>query len=513
MTNHRRRNFLRNSMLGSLGLTSVSHWPGMKKATAAKKRILVAHFYDETNTFINERLTLEDVKRTALFGNDFLRAGGMVHGTVGTALDGFVDCAEMYDVDLIGSIFVQGNHRMMTEEVFDFVMNHILDSLDKNAVDAVYLSTHGAGCTEGHDDLEGDALQLIRNKVGPDIPIAFTMDLHCTITRLMVEVADIASVYRTYPHIDAFETGYEAASILMATLFGKVKPVLAMRKIPLMIGPPVNVLTADEPMRRVYQRAKEIQRNQPGLLSCCPAHGFMQQDVPEQGAAVIVTADGDKVLAQKAADEVAELMYSFRQQFWIDLPGPAETIEMAKRAQRPVAISDSGDNIGAGGAGDGTHLLHEILRQGVKSAFVQMYDPPSAKIAYEAGTGATVSLQIGARSSPLYGTPVPVKGIVTAVSKAADPWHQAAVVELDGVTILLNSKRIGPDDQTNIRAMGIRPESFQMCVCKGGFAFRPQYPPSIYDYILSMTPGYSSPVLSSFEWKQIPRPIYPLDKI
>jgi microcystin degradation protein MlrC len=509
----KRRAFLRSSILGSLGLATVSQMITSNRGGAPKKRILVAHFSDETNTFINEQLTLDEVKKRVLFGNDIFRSGGMVHGTVGTALDGFVDCAEMYNVELIGSISVQGNHRIMTEAVFDFVMDHILDALDQQQVDGVYLSAHGAGCTIGHDDLEGEAMQLIRKKVGPDIPIAFTMDLHCTITQLMTEVADIVSVYRTYPHIDAFETGFEAASIMMATLFGKVKPVLAMRKIPLMIGPPVNVLTAEDPMRQVYQRAREIQRTISGILSCCPAHGFMQQDLPEQGAGVIVTGDGDKALAQKVADEVADLMFSFREEYWIDLPGPAETIQMAKQSNRPVAISDSGDNIGAGGAGDGTHLLREILQQGVQSAFIQLYDPISAKMAFEAGAGASVSLELGARSSPLYGTPVPVKGIVKAVSEAKDPWHQAACIVVDGVTILLNTRRIGPDDQTNVRAMGIYPEKYRMCVCKGGFAFRPQYPPSIYDYILSATPGYSSPDLSTFEWKRIPRPIYPLDKI
>ncbi|MBK8503241.1 MAG: M81 family metallopeptidase [Saprospiraceae bacterium] len=513
MKTNRRRTFLHTSVFGSLGLVALPQFISKSRGGAPKKRILVAHFSDETNTFINEQLTLNEVKKRALFGNDFLHTGGMVHGTVGTALDGFVDCAEMYNVDLIGSIFVPGNHRIMTEEVFDFVMGHILDSLDKHEVDGVYLSAHGAGCTIGHDDLEGEAMQMIRKKVGPDIPIAFTMDLHCTITKLMAEVADIVSVYRTYPHIDAFETGYEAASIMMATLFGKVKPVLAMRKIPLMIGPPINVLTAEDPMRQVYQRAKELQRTVPGILSCCPAHGFMQQDVPEQGAGVIVTCDGDRGLAQKVADEVANLMCSFREQYWIDLPGPAETIEMAKKAERPVAISDSGDNIGAGGAGDGTHLLQEILRQGVRSAFIQLYDPISAKKAFDAGVGATISLEVGSRSSPLYGSPVPIKGKVTKVSEVNDSWHQAARVEVDNVTLLLNTKRIGPDDQANVRGMGIYPEKYQMCVCKGGFAFRPQYPPSIYDYILSATPGFSSPDLSTFEWKRIPRPIYPLDKI
>ncbi len=505
-----RRSFLQTTAAGSIlsGLGWSLKAAGKK---APKKRIMVGHFFDETNTFIKKPLTLEEVKKSAQYGNDFLRSSGMVHGTVGTSLDGFVNVSDKFDVELIGSISVQGNHRIMTEEVYDYVTGHFLETLDHHEVDAIYLSFHGAGCTIGHDDLEGETMQLLREKVGPEVPIVFTMDLHCTLTKLMTETGDAASIYRTYPHIDAFETGQEAASILMGTLFGKIKPVMAVSKIPLMIGPPLNVVTSDEPMRRVYEKAKMMQRTIPGVLACCPAHGFMQQDLPEQGAGVLVTTDGDRELAQKLADELAALMFSFREQYWTELPGPAESIRMAKKSERPVAIADSGDNMGAGGAGDGTHLLREIFQQNVENAFVQLYDEEAALQAFNAGVGATVTLEVGGKSDPMYGPPVPVTGKVVSVSKEGDSWHPSARVDVKGVSILLNTKRIGPNDQTNVRAMGIFPENYRMTVCKGGFAFRPQYPATVYDYVLSATPGYSSPDLTTFEWKKIPRPIYPLD--
>jgi microcystin degradation protein MlrC len=475
---------------------------------------MVGTFSDETNTFINERRTLEDVKKDAKYGAEVFKKGGrMVHGTVGGCMDGFVDLMEMYDIELVGSIEVHGNHRIMTEEVFDYVTGYMLDTLERNPVDAVYLSLHGGGCTIGHDDLEGDTLALIRKKVGPDIPIVFTMDLHCTVTPLMTEAADAVSVYRTYPHIDAFECGYEIASILMATIFGTVKPVMAVKKIPLMIGPPLNVVTSDMPMKLVYDRAREMQRTIPGVLTCCPCHGFMQQDIPTQGAGILVTADGDRELAQKLADELGDLMFQYRKDYWVHLPGTAEAVKLAMKSDRPAAIADGGDNIGAGGAGDGTHLLREILKQGVDSAFVQIYDAESAQKAYDAGIGSMVTLDVGGKSDPMYGPPVTVTGKVSGVSKEGDPWHPAARIEVKGVTILLNTKRIGPDDQTNVRAMGIYPEKYRMTVCKGGFAFRPQYPASIYNYVLCASPGYSSPDLTTFTWKRIPRPIYPLDNI
>ncbi len=513
-----RRNALRKTAGMGAGLAALAGSCGSGQGPAVlsgRKRIMVGAFSDETNTFINDRRTLDVVEKSARFGDDVWHKGGrMVHGTVGGTMDGFVDCMEMFDVEFVGSIAVGGNHRIMTEEVFDYVTGHMLDTLDKNQVDAVYLSMHGAGCTIGHDDLEGETLALIREKVGPDIPIVYTLDLHCTLTELMAESADAVSIYRTYPHIDAFECGYEVASILAGTMYGKLKPVQAIKRIPLMIGPPLNVVTSDEPMKSIYGHAKTLQRFTPGVLTCCPAHGFMQQDIPTQGAAVMVTADRDRELAQKLADELGEMMFEHRKDFWIDLPGPAESIRMAMRPNdKSFAISDSGDNIGAGGAGDGTILLREIFRQGATSAFVQMYDPEAAKKAFEAGEGATVSLEVGGKSDPMYGPPVEMTGKVTRVSEEGHRGHPAVRVDTKGVTVLINSRLIGPNDQSNVRAMGIYPEEYKMTVCKGGFAFRPQYPPDTYDYILAATPGYSSPDLTTFTWNRIPRPIYPLDDI
>ena len=509
----KRRQFLKSAGLATLAATTGACAPSTSGNQSTPKRIMVAKFFDETNTFIPENHTLEMVKENAVYGNDMLTQKGMVHGIPGTSLDGFRDVMEMFDVELIGSISVSGDYRLMTADVFDYVTGHMIDTLDQNEVDGIYVSMHGAGVTEAHDDLEGDTLELLRNKVGPDIPIVFTLDLHSTLTEKMARNADAVSIYRTYPHTDAYDVGYEVGAILIGTLIGKIKPVIAVKHIPLLIGPPLNVVTADMPIRQVYDKAREMQRTIPGVLTCCPAHGFMQQDVPNAGAGVMVTVDQDLDLAQRLADELAELMFSFRKDYWIDLPGPEETIRLAQKSDKPVAISDSGDNIGGGGAGDGTHLLREILNQQVKSAFVQIYDPKATLKAFEAGEGASISLEVGGWSDKMYGPPVPISGKVTKLSVDSDPWHKAARIDHHGVTVLLNTKRIGPNDQANVRGMGIIPENYQMTVCKGSFAFRPQYPESIFNYIMSATPGYVSADLETFDWKRVNRPIYPLDDI
>ena len=512
MKNSTRRKFIKSAGLATLAAGTAACNASSPTGDSPKK-ILVAKFFDETNTFIPEKFTLEMAKERAIYGQDMLEVKDMVHGIPGTSLDGFMDVMEMFDVSLIGSISVKGDYRLITEETFDYVTGYILDTLDKHQVDGIYLSMHGAGVAEAHHDMEGDTLELVRNKVGPEIPIVFTLDLHSTLTEKMAKNANAVSIYRTYPHTDAYEVGYEVGAILMGALLGNIKPVIAVKHIPLLIGPPLNVVTADMPMKQVYDKAKEMQRTIPDVLTCCPAHGFMQQDVPTAGAGVMVTTNQNHELAQELADELADLMWSFREQYWIKLPSPEETIKMAMQSEKPVAISDSGDNIGGGGAGDGTHLLREILKQKATSAFVQIYDPKAAKQAYDAGLDATVNLQVGGWSDKLYGPPVEITGKVTRLSKETDAWHQSARVDIGGITVLLNTKRIGPNDQANARGMGIYPEDYQMTVCKGSFAFRPQYPESTFNYVMSATPGFVSADLKTFDWKNVQRPIYPLDDI
>jgi len=206
------------------------------------------------------------------------------------------------------------------------------------------------------------------------------------LTPLMAEMADFMTVYRTYPHMDMAERGREAAFIMKRILNGEINPVMAVSKQPLLIGPPHNVLPHDLPMKKVMDRAREMERDIPGIIAACPAQGFMQQDVPYAGTGVVVTADNNRDLAQKCADELGDMMFSYRNEYIVDLPDPAETIRLAALSDNPpVSIADSGDNIGGGTPGDGVALLHEILKQGVDSAFVPLWDPEAALKAAEAG--------------------------------------------------------------------------------------------------------------------------------
>ena len=491
------------------------------------KRILIGSILHETNTFNPKMTGIEDFKiRGLLYCDEVIKK----RRNTNTEIGGFIEMLEKNGIGMIPTVhaspFPSG---LVTAEALDTVLGVILDTLDRKQADGVLLALHGAMVSQDHDDGEGYILKRIREKVGCNIPVVCTLDLHATLTQQMAENTDAVTIYRTYPHMDMAERGKEAAQMMMSILNGEINPVVAIAKRPLLIGPPQNVLPVDMPMKLIMERAREMERDIPGVIAACPAHGFMQQDVPCAGVGAAVTTDNNSELAKKCAEELADMLFSYRKEYLVELPDPAETIYRAMKSDKPpVAIADSGDNVGAGTPGDGTALLHEILNQGVDSAFVQIWDPESARMAAEAGVGYMVTLNVGGKSDPLYSPPVNVTGKVRAITDGQylnraglgycagviDNMGLSARIDVEGITIVLTSISASPNNLMHAHSIGVYPEDYRMTVCKGGLAFREAYkPPVANTYIQSDTPGYSSPNLNNFTFTKIKRPLFPLDDI
>lgn len=491
------------------------------------KRVMIGGMSHETNMFNPVPIGLEEFRiRGLYFGEEIVEKRRNTNSEAG----GFIESLERNGIGIVPSAYGHAMPAgMVKEEVFDTILNAMTDTLRRTPVDGILLTLHGAMVGEKHEDGEGYILERLRQTVGPDIPIVITLDFHATLTPLMAANTTAMTVYRTYPHMDMAERGREAGEIMDRILKGEIKPVMALSKPPLMVGPPHNVLPHDMPMKLVMDEARRMEQEIPGVVAACPSQGFMQQDVPHAGAGVIVTTDHDPELARKLADRLGNMMMEHRREFIVDLPDPAETIRLAMKVERPpVAIADSGDNIGGGTPGDGTALLHEIIRQGVDSAFVPLWDPAAAKTAAEAGVGSTVTLEVGGKSDPLYGPPVKITGKVRAVTDGVylnRAWggysagvvdNQGLSVRIDagGITILLTTYAMSPNNIMHANSVGIYPEDYRMSVCKGGLAFREAYkPPVVNTYIQSDTPGYSSSNLNNFTFTRIRRPMFPLDEI
>src|SRR5688500_6666795 len=94
-------------------------------------------------------------------------------------------------------------------------------------LDMVLLNMHGAMVADGYDDCEGDLLACTRAIVGPKTVIGGELDLHCHISQLMIDSADVLITYKEYPHIDHAERAAEVFTICADAAAGKIKPVMA----------------------------------------------------------------------------------------------------------------------------------------------------------------------------------------------------------------------------------------------------------------------------------------------
>jgi len=469
----------------------------------------------------------------ALQGQNMLQARRGTNSEVGGMLA--VLEAEQ-DLELVPSIYAHATPAgYVTREAVEYVLGAWLEALSQQPVDGVCLALHGAMTATGIDDAESYLLERLRQALGPGVPIVASMDLHATLTPEMAHFLDALTIYRTYPHMDMAERGREAARILVRTLAGDIRPTMAVAKRPLLVCPPQNVLPGAEPMASIMARARQMEAENPKVIAACPAHGFAQQDVPWAGVGAAVTTDGAPELAHELAEELAEMLFAHRDEYQVALPDAAQAIKLAKEhPQPPVAIADSGDNIGGGTPGDGTALLSEILRQGVDSALVHLVDAQAAQAAAAAGIGGQITLAVGGRSDPLYGPPVKVTVVVRALTDGVylnRAWggYSAGVVsnmglsarlELmidqhgSGVTLIVSSQTYSPNNILHAKSLGVYPEDYRMTVCKGGLAFREAYkPPVANSYIQADTPGYSSSDLDRFAYRRVRRPIAPLDDL
>src|SRR5246127_1252274 len=277
-------------------------------------------------------------------------------------------------------------HRFFVE-LLDTIRHRLTTAL---RVDAVYICSHGAGLTTEEDDPDGVLFEMVREIVGPDVPIAATLDLHANVSERMVQSIDVFIGYRTNPHLDMRERGAEAAGAIREML-GGVKPQRVLIRLPI-VPPTVTLLTAAGPYAEMIDLGQR--RISPEIMNVSAMGGFAFADAPECGLSVVVTARRDKRAAEKLAREIAELGWANRARFYARLTPLDEAVEKALAVGRDPALGalafpDVADNPGGGGRGNTIFLLRAFYEAGVAGALLGVfYDPPLAAEAHRHGIGA-----------------------------------------------------------------------------------------------------------------------------
>jgi microcystin degradation protein MlrC len=485
-------------------------------------RLFLAMFSHETNTFSTiptDRAQFE--ARGLHYGGEVLET---FRGT-GTCLGGMIEAAERGGATLVPSVAAAASPAgRVTADIYRDVKARILaDLAAAGRLEGVLLDLHGAMVPEGMDDGEGDIITAVRERVGPAVPIAVTLDFHTNLSAAMVRHATLLHGYKTYPHVDMAERGAEAGRRLLEVIAGRIHPTAAFRKPPLL--PPLGSQgTARGPMRRLYDEAARMER-EPGVLSVSIFPGFPLADIPDAGLGVYVATDADPAAAERHAEALAHAAWEQRREFVHSaLPVPDAVARALAAPGGPIVLADMADNTGGGAAGDGTEILRELLRVGARSAVVAcLWDPAAARECAAAGVGARVTLDVGGRVDDRHGAPLRVTGTVRTLSDGrfvhAGPMMRGlagrlgttAVLDVDDVKVILISYRWQTLDPEMIRFVGLDPSREKILVVKSTIHYRAAFEPLAKEIIEVDAPGLSSSNLLRFPFRRIRRPIFPLD--
>ncbi len=483
-------------------------------------RVAVGGIMQETNTFCAVPATMLDFGPGVRRGEEILSA----YGGTRTPIGGFLDAVRAQSLIPVPTYFAHATSSGLTERrTFDALVGELVEALKAALpVGGILLALHGAMAADGVPDADGEIVRRVREVVGSDTPISVEVDFHANISRDLVEGADLLVGYDTYPHVDTYERGVEAGTLLARLHRGEIRPVRARVAPPLLLVPQ-SQFTARPPMKALFAEAHRLEA-EPGMISVTVAGGFCYADVPHAGLAVVAVADGDSERAEAAARRVADLAWAERDRFAIKNVSVDEGVARAVAAPRgPVLLVDVGDNIGGGGPGDGTILLRALMDAKATGTVVAIADREAVAAAINAGVGAQVRTSVGGKVDRRHGDPVPITGRVRAITDgryvnkgpymtgARVQMGHCAVVEVDGIELLLTERRTSPFDLEQLRSVGIEPTQQRFIVVKAAIAWRAAYEPIAAEIIEVDTPGVTSTNLTQFSFVHLRRPIYPLD--
>lgn len=489
-------------------------------------RIVAGGISHETSTFAKSPTTVADF--AAGFG--LYRGPAVIERFRGTniCMGGFIDGADQHGFEIVPLLWTFAYPSgLIPRTDYDALKNEFLDRLNSarldGPVDGVLLDLHGAMVVEGIDDGDGDLIAAVRQAVGPACPIVVTFDLHGNHTQLRVSAATAIVGFDTYPHVDMAERGREAADLIVRTIRGEIRPVMAIRQMPFFWSAATQV-TAHPPIDEAF-RLVHAAEQRPGILSITLATGFPWADVPDMGPSVIVVADGDQTLAEQTAAELSEWVYDRRRTWYRQPLTTRGALDAGHQAGLfPIMLADMADNTGGGASGDSTEVLRTFLELDLPQALVlYMVDPDLAKQAHANGVGSHFRAEIGGKSDPLQGPPVVAEVEVKALSDGRftydGPMYAgltgdlglSAWLRVGGTNVVIVSGRVQPLDQAFARSLGIDCSQMKYIAVKSAVHFRSGFERlggSIYNIDARAVHTHNFGLLNHQRRR---RPMYPLE--
>lgn len=490
-------------------------------------RIAIGGISHETSTFAHTRTTVADFAS----GFGLFRGREIVERFTGANIcaGGFLAGAAQHGFEAIpllwGFAYPSG---LITAPAYAELKTEFLDRLrheqaTHGPVDGVLLDQHGAMVVEDVDDADGDFLAAVREVVGPDVPVIVTFDLHSNHSELRVQSATAIIGFDTYPHIDMAERGREAADLIVRTIRGEVRPVRALRKIPMFWSTACQI-TAHPPMNDVIAKAHELEQR-PGILSVTVATSFPWSDIANMGPSVIVNADGDQALADATADEYAQWLWTNRQRWQLPPLAVKDALRQGQQIGKyPIILADHADNTGGGTPGDSTEILQTFVDMQLRdSLLLYIVDPEVIATAHAAGIGQTITVDVGGKSDPVQGPPVRMTAVVRGLSDGEFTYDgpmyagltgnmgKSCWLEQDGVHVVLVTAHEQPLGPAFAKTLGIDCRAMKYIGVKSAVHFRASFEPFAGSIFNVDARAIHTHDFRALPFKKRPRPMYPVD--
>lgn len=486
-------------------------------------RIALGQISCESNTFSNFVCDLDTVRRTG-----YIHEGGAVFTLrdKSNEVAGMIAAVEAAGETVVPLLASRWNSSaVVTAECYVYLRERLLARLDEaGKVDGVLMSCHGSMVAEGVDDPEADLAKAIRHKVGPDVPVVMTLDLHGNVTQPMVANLTAILGYREYPHDDPVTTGERAARLLLETILEDINPVMAWVRLPMILTAFNASTKGDGPFARLMNQAKRLE-GETGVVSASLQFVGSYIDIPDMGCSTIVITDGDRRRASREARKLAVDYWSCRHEFLVDTVSVAQAVSRGRLIEGgPIILLDTADTTGGGAAGDSIDLVKGLIESRVSEPSLAMVvDPEGVQTCLRAGVGNEVTVELGHKVDPRWGAPVTLTGRVLTVADGTFTYSggifggtvgamgPSVVLEIGSIQLLVQSLPTYDWSDEQYRSVGMNPETAKFVQAKNMMNFRNAYRNIMKGHFVLDLPGPTPADMASLPFRRADRPWFPLD--
>ena len=493
-----------------------------------KPRFLIARLNHETNTFSPVPTPIDAFAPT--YGDAAYKANKGMR----TAMAAFIDLAEAEGAELVTPVSAMANPSgPVHAQAYSDLARCIVDAVP--GCDAILLDLHGAMVAENSQDGEGDLLARVR-AAAPGVPIGVALDLHGNITEKMIRNADVVVGFKTYPHIDMYETGEHAGRLLIDMWRGQAQYEVIWKPLALM-SHTLRSTTLNGAMKEACEQARAMEAD-PVMPAVSVFGGFSLADIPAPCMSVVATVQkGAASAQQRVINAFADDIWARRAEFVYTSEPLAASLQQAQQVAathgqvqgKPVLLLDHGDNCMSGGTCDTMDVLQAALALGMDSiAMGPLCDPQAVAQMFSAGEGAQIDIALGNKRSLAHlgmpKQPLALRGTIRRLSDGkytvSGPIYngmecgmgRTALLDIGTAQIVVTEQTHEPWDLGVFHCVGVDPTQFRYLLLKSRMYCRPVFVPLSAGLIECDSPGVTTSDYSRFPFTQVVRPVYPLDR-